>query len=135
MIFRNLIPRVSTPILRHTALPGFARFCPDLPGLALHFGGIQGIPPSRAHIPIRHQAARPPAGVSKGSSPSRFSQHCVQIACNHRGFTIFQGGTKTAIFDFHNPSTSKPCFSSKKLLLPAAQPFGGALGSLLSGVS
>ena len=35
-----------------------------MPGAALPWGGIKAILLSRAHVSIRHQAARPPAGVS-----------------------------------------------------------------------
>ena len=44
--------------------PGLARFCPALPGRASTGSWDPRYTPSRAHVSIRHQAARPPAGVS-----------------------------------------------------------------------
>ena len=69
-------------------MPGCARVCPDLPGTASTGSWDPRYTPSRAPVSIRHQAARPPAGVSNpGSNLSRFSQHCMQIACNYIGLS------------------------------------------------
>ena len=69
-------------------MPGCARPCPDLPVSASTGSWDPRYTPSRAHVSIRHQAARPPAGVSsQGSNLSRFSPHCMQIACNYRGLS------------------------------------------------
>ena len=68
--------------------PGPARFCLALPGRASTGSWDPRYTPSRAHVSIRHQAARPPAGVSNyDSNLSRFSPHCMQIACNYRGLS------------------------------------------------
>ena len=86
----------------HPALPSFAWPCPvpRQPG-----AGIQGIPLSQAHVPIRHQSARPPAGVSDSfyipCSNLRLSQRIFNSPGRHhkRIFRVSQFfRTKTAVF-------------------------------------
>ena len=61
---------------------------PGLPGSASTGSWDPRYTPSRAHVSIRHRAARPPAGVSdRVSNLSRFSPHCMQIACNYKGLS------------------------------------------------
>ena len=75
-------------MLRSRSAPGPAGLCQVLPGSASTGSWDPRYTPSRAHVSIRHQAARPPAGVSRqGSNLSRFSPHCMQIACNYRGLS------------------------------------------------
>ena len=85
---KSFISGHESPLLRSSAAPGPARICPDLPGRASTRSWDPRYTPSRAHVSIRHQAARPPAGVSNyGSNLGRFSPHCMQIACNSKGLS------------------------------------------------
>ena len=113
VISRNQKPKQALPIY------DFARFCPVLPGLArpcpaLRRHGV-GSKLYSPHAPTSQSATRPLgrqlAYRTPDSNLSRFSQHCMQIACNYRGFLILRGGTKSAFLEFDNPSMKKPRFS------------------------
>ena len=89
---------------------------PDLPGLAqlcavLRCHGV-GSKLYSSHAPTSQSATKPLgrqlAYQIPDSNLNRFSQHCMQIACNYKGFSILQGGTKTTFSDFCNPSEQKP---------------------------
>ena len=75
---------IPIKLYRSTGKPGFARTCPVLPGLAVPWGGIKAILLSRAHVSIRHQAARPPAGVS---DPIQTFAGSHSIACKLHAIT------------------------------------------------
>ena len=109
---------------------------PVLPGTASTGSWDPRYTPSRAHVSIRHQAARPPAGVSNyDSNLSRFSPHCMQIACNYRELSSSREAPKPHFPTFATLPSENLDFHQKKLLLPAAQPLAEVHGSLLSGVS
>ena len=77
-------------------MPGLARLCPDLPGRASTGSWDPRYTPSRAHVSIRHQAARPPAGVS---NPFHTLAGSHNIACKLHAITE----------DYHPPGRHQNC--------------------------
>ena len=89
----------SYPLYSYLDLPT----SPVLPSFARPWGGIKAILPSRAHVSIRHQAARPPAGVSNQIQTLAGSHN---IACELHAIT------KDLHFSRETPKPYFPCFAT-----------------------
>ena len=110
--------------------------CPALPGTASTRSWDRRYTPSRAHVSICNQAARPPAGVSNYDSKlSRFSPHCMQIACNYRGLSSSREAPKSHFPSFATLPSENLDFHEKKATFTSSAALAGVLGSLLLGVS
>ena len=93
---------------------------PGEPGTASTGSWDPRYTPSRAHVSIRHQAARPPAGVSNyDSNLSRFSPHCMQIACNYRGLSSSREAPKPHFPSFATLPSENLDFHEKSYFYPA----------------
>ena len=110
--------------------------CPGLPSFALPWGAFKAILLSRAHVSIRHQAARPPAGVS---DPLQTLAGSHNIACKLHAITEdFQSSREAPKPHFPTFATlpsENLDFHQKKATFTCAPVVVLHLGSLLPGVS
>ena len=99
---------------RSTGKPGPARTSPAFPGSASTGSWDPRYTPSRAHVSIRHQAARPPAGVSNYVSYlsilTTLHANCMQL---YRGLSSSREAPKPHFPTFATPPSENLDFHQK----------------------